>query len=320
MKKILFGLIILCVIFSSCKKEHKNAMEPDTSLHEVTFNVGFSAITTGFETRALKVNSTTADTSITNNIDVIYYMVFDSNGNGLHTITQLKTDTGFGHYVDKLRTGSYTVVISAGKTGLLFSPNVNNTLSNTFLYYHSPDIFSQTFVYAFNEDAYYKKIALTVSGSNSSQSVALDRITSKLTLNIEDAIPLSATYGLLTISGAANEYFVGTGTTTIVTSLDYTNIVTVSHHFTAAEINTTNFKFSTAYLYNGGPLSVSVLCGTTPPNMIIFGEKNISNVTGAVNTPTYLTGTLFGGSSSGTGVGFTPSLDPVWNAPVVTHF
>jgi len=198
---------------------------------------------------------------------------------------------------------------------------VNNTLSNTFLYYHHPDIFDSDFVYAFDDDAYCKKVALTVTGSNSSQSVALDRITSKLTLNIEDAIPPNTSYGELTVNGAANEYLVGTGTTTIVTSLDYTNIITELHYFTAAEINTTNFKFSTVYLYNGGPLSVNVKCvATAAANSVVFGEKNILNITGAVNTPTYLTGTLFGGSSTGAGVGFTPSLDPVWNAPVVTHF
>ncbi|MBS1526353.1 MAG: FimB/Mfa2 family fimbrial subunit [Bacteroidetes bacterium] len=339
MKKILFEIILACFLLTACKKQHNKDDNPIvTSLQKVTFNVGFSSRLTNFATNGLSINSTKPDTSLTNYIDVLYYCVFDSLGKGLHEFVQQKTDSTFGRYTDNLHPGKYTIVIVGGQAGIIVSPvSVGTDINSVWITHYSqpsPKLY-------FNVDAFYKKVPITVSATSSAQNVNLDRIVSKMVVNINDPIPAGAKYLALVISNAANKFNVGTGTVGLDSDgpppaqmQEYT--------LTTANAGTQNFQLSTLFLYNGAS-SVEVFCSTSKPTNfkggnpfsnllyrdnpassnydaysgVVYGDKTIPNVTGAANKITLLSGDLFGGTGDG---GVKVSADTNWNAPITKGF
>lgn len=312
------------MVVLSCKKDHSKDTVPTQSLHKIAFTVGFSQQTVNFGASSLRgrainlhANSRAVDTALTNHVNTIYYAVYDSLGNNVHIIKQLSTDANFGSYTDNLHSGKYTVVIGAGGTGLALGMDTQNTtvttskLSTDILWYGLNTVSD-----AFLKDAFYKKLSLTVTNADASQSVTLDRITSKLTINIEDALPANAGYITATFMDApAFKYFVGSAT-----PFDAGSNISIKDTIQTAALGTTNNKLSTILLFPTAPISIDLACTTSGASQTIIAEKIIPNITCQPNTQTLLTGKLFGGAGSPATGGFSLTIDTSWNTPVTTPF
>jgi len=296
MKKITFSLLSICVILYSCKKDHKIA--PSVSaLQKVTFTVGFSQSTGGIainsvNNKSLKTNSA-PDTALTNHIDGLYYMIFDSVGNLVQNISQSKTDTAFGHYTENLHIGKYTIAI-AGGSGMTINPGTLN---------------KQTIYGGFAFDTFFERLQITVGITPVNQAFSLHRLTSKLIININDAIPANATYAKVGLYGVGNSYAVGTDviSTTTITSYLYSNIP-------GAAVGTTNYQISGIFLY-AAPFSADIAVADNSNLTTVYGEKVVSNITGAPNKITKLSGNLFGGTGGG-----QVGADTTWKAPILQTF
>ena len=312
MKKIFFILIMACIFCCSCKKEGSKGSQPKTQLQPITFKVGFSEHLANFQNAHLIVNSTSTDTALTNYINVMYYMVFDSIGNSVHNITQLSTDPNFGSYTDNLHPGKYTVAIAAGKTGLGIVAGAS--LSKQYIAY------SNNVTNHFTQDAFFQKISLTVSNTPSSQNISLNRITSKLIVNINDAIPNGASRLLLSINGDVDAFFVGSaspGYSPNGSGLDNPLIRLV---LPPADAGKTNYQLSTLFLGNSNSsLNVNIECDGTGQQgqLMVYSIKPVSSVAFQPNKITILSGNLFGGSGSGN---VQVSADTTWSNHVTIGF
>jgi hypothetical protein len=313
MKKILYGILIIGVAMTSCKKENSRKSGPEP-LQKIVFNVGFSKTVTGFQLSHLKTNSTTPDTSLTNYIDVLYYMVFDAGGNDVHNITQLSTDTAFGHYIDNLQAGSYTVVVAGGKAGFSI---FNGSLSTAYLYYDSGGTQNPQHVPGFfTQDAFVSKTAVTVAATASNHAFALDRIVSKIVVNINDQVPASTTQIQANINFAANIYKIGDGSTATGTNGTFNPFI--GGNVAANAIGTTNYQMS-GLILNNSSHAIDVEIIATGTGGTILADKSLSNVSFQPNKETLLSGNLFGGSG-GTANGFRVVTDTTWNTPVARGF
>ena len=315
MKKILFTLLAIGVIIISCKKDHskENTPKPPVgALQKVTFKAAFSISTGYVQVHSLSTNSlgtsSTPDTALTNHIKELYYMVFDSAGNNLHNIQQLSTDTAFGHYVDNLHPGKYTIAIAGGtgftvQGGKLTAPT--GAVTPAYCY-------SNPFA-----EFFFGKTVITVNSSSLSQSVNLDRKTSKLVVNIKDALPTQPASLGITLSGAGTKYYIGYDS--IGAPLNAPNSAALSYSIPASARGTTNYQIAATFFYDG-PFTVDLSCTSTSSNFIIYGEKVISGVAGGRNKITTLTGNLFGGSGTSQTGGFQATLDTTWTTPVNVSF
>jgi hypothetical protein len=313
MKKILLGILIIGVVITSCKKDNSKKDDPKP-LQKVVFNVGFSKAVTDFQLSRLRTNSTTPDTSLTNYIDILYYMVFDASGNSVHNISQLSTDTAFGHYIDNLQAGSYTVVVAGGKAGLSI---FNGSLSSAYLYYDSGGTQNPQHVPGFfTQDAFVSKTTVTVGATALSHAFALNRIVSKIVVNINDKIPASATEIQANINFAANVYKVGDGSTTTGTNGIFNPFV--GGNVPANAIGTTNYQLN-GLILNNSSHAIDVEIIATGTGGTILADKPLNNVTFQPNKETLLSGNLFGGSGN-TSNGFQVATDTTWNTPVTRAF
>ncbi|MDB5137936.1 MAG: hypothetical protein JWP37_4539 [Mucilaginibacter sp.] len=306
--------------FLSCKKDHSKDNNPVSKLQKVAFKMGFAKSTGSFQTNSLIINSTTADTSLTNHIDVLYYMVFDSVGNNVHNITQLASDTAFGHYTDNLHSGKYTVAIAGGKTGLMIS---SGSLTQQYLFYGViyPTVSGSYLPGPFDQDAFFYRSAITVGNTSSSQNISLSRIVSKLIVNINDAIPTNTKQAQLTLSYYANKYFVGDGSTgTYHKPSDASTTYAYTYDITSTDWGKTNYQLSTLFLYNNSPMTVDLWFADNSSPGRIEGEKTISNITGQANKVSKLSGNLFGGAGVTSIGGFKVTVDSLWNTPVIRTF
>jgi len=329
MKKFLFGLMLVCIVMASCKKEHSKDPGTNKTTHKVVLNVGFSRSTVIFESNSLKINSlkeNAADTALTNYVEVLYYVVYDSNGNIVHTIKQLSTDSNFGSYTDNLAAGTYSLIVAAGGQSLILSSD-----SYGDAYSLSTDVLSYGFNdpvggglqpwHGFSGDTFYKKITLTVTNADVSQGISLDRITSKLVVNIEDALPANAK--TIYVECSPSYYFhIGSGTAS-PTSVDGAGLrIQAIGTVSAAQIGTTNYKVALFFL-TSAPFSARVYCSSLPPPTDgnvknIIADRTVPAVTGQPNKVTLLSGSLFGGATTHSTGGFTVSFDTTWNATPIT--
>ncbi|HTD98290.1 MAG TPA: hypothetical protein VK668_03355 [Mucilaginibacter sp.] len=315
MKKSLLGLISICILILSCKKEHSGGTPPDQTTHNVGFQVTFSQRTVQFQTSGLhngnlKVNSL-ATTALTDMVDVIYYSVYDASGNNVHLITQLSSASGFGSYVDNLHAGTYTVVIAAGKSGMILgrAPEATSSKLGTDIIYYGTG--------GFNRDAFYSKFSLTVTNSNTTNNVTLDRITSELTVVISDQIPLGVkTMGVVYGAGTTSRFSIGTGTPVTGGSAPPPLIDTLA----LSDIGTKNHQFSGLFLAATPTVRVQIFAKNGPDNLLepgphysnLVAAKTLQDVTSQANAQTILTGYLFGGNGTGSSGGFTATIDTTW--------
>jgi len=295
--------MVIAAIVTSCKKEHTRPTQGD--LQKVTFTAGFS-VSTGYiqSTRGITTNSlginNTPDTALTNHISELYYMLFDSTGHNVHYITQLSTDTAFGHYIDNLRPGKYTIAIG-GSVETNFGASAA-PLTDAFYNNGAAD----------GSEFFFGQTTFTVGSSPVSASVMLNRKSSKLIITIKDALPTDQAAKInLTLSNVGSVFLVG--------SEVFTSGQTMSLSYPVGNAaGTTNYQIVVPYYYVSS-FNLNITCEDLNPQTTIYGQKTIT-VSGGINQITSLSGNLFGGQGTSQSGGFQTTLDTTWTTPVVVPF
>lgn len=307
MKKVILYCVTLTLFVVSCKKEHKTPTPtPDTKKYQVAFNVSTPANATSHSVNNPHVNSIVANAvGDLSAIDNLYYAAYDSDGNLVSNIYQTSDFANFGQISDSLPSGTYTIVIVGGKTGINFSYGGNATKLNTAVIAGygttSPPL-------PWN-DTFFKKFSVTVSGSSISQDVTLSRIVGQLTVDIQDALPANASKLIVSISKEYTNYtFAGATPSHLITGA-YVQTITLP----ASALGTTDYEMSTIMINTITPFDVQISC--VDANNTFLGQVTVTGVTLSPNTQTILSGKLFG-----TDNGFSFSLNEGWNPTITVHY
>jgi len=331
MKNIFTGLILFCIVLTSCKKDNKSGGTTNNkTLYKVTFGIsGFSKQNIGFQTNSIKSKKTDALTTDsypdTVMVPEIYYRVYDSAGNFIHEIDQKSTDTGFGTINDQLGPGTYTAVfigaenqpesVEGDKSLSIVSPG--NKLSTDYMYYFVQLGASGDYSNLFSE-TFFKKISFTVTTGAVGQNISMNRIVGQLIVNIQDAIPANATSIVLKINATSNTFDLGTALPekpTTVISPTYTTLTSTNANlYTPIVAGATNYKMYNYILNTIAPFTVTITCNG---DQGIIAQKVISNVSCTANHQTILTGNLFGGA--GTGSTVKVGVDTTWGATTLNY-
>lgn len=311
MRKLFLYITILPVLFISCKKDQKSPDATRQKKYAVKFNItGFtqqivSSVNNKLRMNSLQSLSNSLDTTI---IGVLYYIVYDSNGNLVTQITQTSGQTNFGNISDELPAGTYQVNFGGGKTGLLVNPWLDGGLEG-YRNFHYPNQLPN--IPPWSDDFFFKQINLTISSGNVSQNVSLERVTAKLTINIQDALPSNADH--ITISVNKEYYDFPFGISNLA---QYGGLGSISPTFVipSSAIGTTNYKMSMLMMNTVTPFTVTIDCYDSAYNLI--GEAIVNNVSLQPDTQTILSGKLFG-SNTGINAGLNASWDPT---PITVSF
>lgn len=185
MKSIYF-LAVLLLFFGCAKEETPKIAAQTAKRYAVKFKLsGFSQETAPYEKQA----SISAD-AVDEYAEVIYYLVYDSHGNFIHSLMQEIEDPNFGTITDSLSQGSYTIAVVATQKNYLFNSSIQpsfedfrGSLSNAQIRLGG---ISSTFT---PQDLFFTKVNLTIDTENVIQSLTLDRIAGKLEIDILDHVP-----------------------------------------------------------------------------------------------------------------------------------
>ena len=300
----MFMAIAVC---SSCKKDQKKGSVPPAETHKVNFNVSdftetlVDHSTNKTHTDGLKTNATQPLSSF---IDEIYYFVFDKNGKFVHYFEQLSSASNFGSVSDELPAGTYTVVFAAGKSGLLIANDYSSQFTQTnIVNFRLAGYGSLPWL-----DTFFDKFQITVTKSDITQSITLDRIVSQLTVNVLDAIPANAYRIQVTAISYKNYYFSKGLVSGESAEFNQTFIIP------AAAKGTTNYKVSLMTLNTETPSIVIIKCFDS--SGAIMASASVNNVVVHANTQTILTGNLFNGVDNKFGI----TVNAKWDAPIFVSF
>jgi len=261
MKNLYFlaGLLFVIASLISCKKDHKPTT---TNINNNTFykvNFDLSGATSNTAANAansrLKLSGIYEDT-----VRHLYYKVYNSSKKVVSEITQSSNFTSYGHIRDSLQAGNYTVAMGMGQ---LFMSDTDLLITG---------------------DVFFKKFPLTVSNSPVSSTVVLPRIVARLDVNIEDAVPASATNIAVTINDFKWSYSIWDETP------KGSRVETFNFPLTTADVGIKNKKLSIININTVSPFSVTIKA--TGPNNY-SATKTVSNIICTPNTKTTLTGKLF---------------------------
>ncbi|WP_413666594.1 hypothetical protein ACEN9X_18885 [Mucilaginibacter sp. Mucisp86] len=272
----------------SCKKDHKSPTQTDDKLYTLNFSTKPKLTTMQSK---LAVNST--DTALTKNVKYLTYLLYDSQGNLKKQVNQDSASANFGTFTTQVPNGTFYAYFLGNST--IYGASVR--LSDNIIYRDS------------RLDMFYKADTVVVNGSNVNGNVTMNRISSLLELNIEDAIPN-------VISGISITDFVPAGVlllkdttyATINSSPDYGYLH--SYLFTNAQKGTHNVKIRMAVF-------VPQVLHTITLNIIENGRYightiTIKNVRFMANAKTILSGTVFDKAINNQG-DFHISIEPGWD-------
>ncbi len=305
MKKAILYSMVMSLIFFSCKKDHSPIQNPTEKTYSVKFNVsGFTEqivnSTGGKQTNSLQTNSVSIPTA--GYLTILYYYVFDNNGNFLHKITQDSTTTNFGSISDDLPSGTYTVVIAAGKAGFSSPSNVQAAISAHLITYSPNTAAPKAW-----QDTFYGTFPLTVSGGSVSQAVTLSRIVGELEININDAIPANVASISVSLDQEDLQYNFATN------KAAYPATVVKTITIPASEIGKTNFQGYTIVANTLTPFTVTITSYDASKHVV--SAAIVDGVSCQVNTRTILSGSLFGSNNS-----FNVTLNTGWGTPIQIPF
>ena len=312
MKRILLILAAIVLFLSSCKKEHSATSIPSGKKYKVAFNVSnFSAYRANFElgrhSLALRQHNLATPVSVESYLDVLYYLVFDGNGNYIKSISQDSTMCDqFGIVNDSLAAGNYYIAIAAGKTGMGNYPGSTRIDS-----YYS---YNKSFAW---QDAFFAGFNITVGSSPINQDVTLHRSVSKFELYVQDSIPHSAKTIALSLEPEFWNLSYNTGTLPVSTtgggkdSVIYVIPESAKGHtgFTLDRIVSDTYGYYPTYAV--------ITCRDASNNIIV--QKIIGGLFFTVNERTVLSGKLFG-NSPGAGQTFTVKVDTAWGGSTHISF
>jgi hypothetical protein len=293
MKKIILPILLMPFLFYSCKKESKQVTPINTSKkYQVQFGVsGFQQIILNTTKARHQENSIKNVFGATGNELTLDYLVYDSNGNLVHTITQ-PADSGKTTTVkDSLPAGTYTFCFAIGGAARLILPRYKEiTYPDPSTGETGPDW----------RDTFVKQLTLTVGSGNVNQNVTLDRLVAELEADITGPIPANATKFTIKVD---KEYIYGKFSGQPDTTRGPSGIKSRYVFFPMTQTTT---KFSLILLNTASPVNVELTAYDASGS--ILAKATVNNVTCAVNTRTILTGALFGSQTST----FTVSLNNQW--------
>ncbi len=291
MKKAVFLLGMMTIIFFSCKKEHSTSTPPGKK-YRVTFNV--ANFTSRQSNLAVKHGaSSLADTvNASAGIGILYYAVY-TGGIGVHgrILKQDSSMADFGTVIDSLPAGQYQVVFVGGKNGLI-ETYTGRTAADNFSYPGNKW-----------QDTFWDEFVITIGSGNISQNVTLKRVVGKLELDITDNIPANADSLVITVDPEATN-FVNDGGMPSPPG----GTVTYSEKIPAGAIGHSNFTMDRIIGNTAVTATVTITCKDSGNQTI--ATATASNVTIQANTKTILSGNLF--STSPASQHFTIKADTAW--------
>ena len=305
MKKSLPLLFLVLICFFGCKKDHSSIIKSSEKRYKVSLNVSnFEQQRAEFSLKhqIQSVKHTTSDTvGVSTYLDVLYYYVFDQGGHIVNEIAQDSTMANFGLISDSLQTGTYNVILAAGKSGLGATPGVPGlNISRAYISYGGIDW----------EDTFFEKFTLEVGTGNLDRDVTLHRIVSKLELNILDAIPDSVSTINMDVWAEFPKYvfdFPNPGGTP-----DTLHICT---RVSTSALGKPGFTFD-KIVGNQLALFNITITARDACNHII-AEAHVNNVQSDPNKKTVLSGKLFNNPPASSPQSFTVKIDTAWGA--TTH-
>lgn len=309
MNRTLLFLSAVALFFVSCKKEYSASTAPSGKKYAVALNVSnfsayrasFSSPTHGLSVRHRSATLAVGDTvGVSTYFDVLYYYVFDSSGHLVHRVMQDSTMCDrFGLITDSLQSGTYTIVMAAGKSGL--QGISGGTFAQSNITYGGIDW----------QDTFFKEFSISVSGSDINQTVLLSRIVTKLELNLLDAIPSNANTIVLGVYPEFPQYQFDNPNPAGAPDTLFTTI-----NIPAAAKGKTGFTYDKILGNQLALFSVSVVCKDVSGHVI--GSAHASNVQCNANEKTILSGDLF--SAPATGQSFTVKIDTAWGGSSTISF
>lgn len=310
------SLLSLAVV--SCKKdsqpdkgeEAKPKYAVQFDFNEFTFTEG------GFGDRIIvDGDSPLAKDTLKKYANYLIYFVWDVDGNQVRKIRQNSSNPDFGLIKDSLPMGRYTVAVVATKDSV--------SLLSDYTYIEKV-LFTLP-----GTDAFYKRSIFNVDG-NVQETISLDRIMAKLSINIKDKMPYSADNMTILPQAYPGEPNIPMGHVGHYNVLDLKNgtygstarydyiYSAYTHPIPEAIRNTTNTWFD-YYILALKPEKIKVSFTVKDNNDNILGNKTVLDVGIEPNKRTILYGNLFDDLEADTsGVGVI--LDPVWGDSTKVDF
>ncbi|MEO6631643.1 MAG: FimB/Mfa2 family fimbrial subunit [Mucilaginibacter sp.] len=298
-RSLLYSIVVVLFLFS-CKKEHsKPKTNPDGKAYPINLNLsGFGETVTNAVNGTVRTNGLqTHSGTITDYLKILYYYVCDTNGKIVHFITQDSTSANFGQISDNLPSGTYTVIILAGQTGLsthTIDIVGNEQLDDNYISYNGQW-----------KDTFFNKFQLVVSGAPINQNITASRLVGQLEVNITDAIPATAEKMEITITPEDYDFKFGPA----LPSNPKPVVITTT--IPAAAKGTTNYKVNNIVLNTTSSFTVKIVC--YGPSLSTLGTALVTNVQCEKNRRTILSGKLFGSQND-----FNVTLNTTWDPTVIT--
>lgn len=300
---------MFCLAVVSCKKDNQpDKGEESKSKYAVQFNFNEFTISEGdFGGRKIEGNPQAAKDTLKKYAGYLYYLVYDVNGQLIRKILQNASNPEFGLIKDSLPQGRYTAAVLATKDSV--------TIQSLFLNQEGV-LFDLP-----GTDAFYKRSIFNVDGEVK-ETINLNRIMAKLSINIKDKMPYSADNLTVLPQAYPGEPDIPMGQIGTYNGLDLqygTYFLTARYQYiyTAytqpipeALRNTTNNWFD-YYILAVKPEKIKVSFSVKDNNSNVLGAKTVLDVAIEPNKRTILYGNLFDdlvADTSGVGV----ILDPVW--------
>ena len=301
MKKILLLFAIAGMFLFACKKEHSSTTSPLGKKYKVSFNVtNFAQQHTGFSLGHHPAVNALGDTVSVKALNLLYFYVFDSNGNRVTRVIQDSTMADMGMVADSLPAGTYNVVAIAGQKGLI-TGNDDSLAPTAFFGYGG-----------FNwQDTFFGRLSLTVSDQNISKDITLGRTIAKLDVKLLDAIPNSA--NTLSLSIIPEYSDIALGSTPGSPHPTNTGTVDSGKHAITIPVSakgTTNFAFGMFVSNTSKLMEAHIVCRDASNHII--ASAVVENVHCTVNQKTILSGNLFGGVPGSSPQSFTVKVDTAW--------
>jgi len=274
----------------SCKKDHKSPTQTDDKLY--TLNFSMKPKLTTMQSK-LAVNST--DTALTKNVKYLTYLLYDSQGNLKKQVSQDSTSANFGTFTTQVPNGTYYAYFLGNSVvngaSVRLSANINFRDSRL--------------------DMFYKADTVIVNGSNVNGSVAMNRISSLLELNIEDAIP-NVIANIRIVDSIPTGGILIKDTTYAINSSYPKYGILHGHAFTYAEKGTHNVKIRMAVFVPQVLHTIRLDIGAVGIPGFIGNPIIIKNVRFMANAKTVLSGTVFDKAINNQG-NFHISIEPGWD-------
>jgi len=301
MKKTLFILAAMLLIFFSCKKNGTSPAGKGVKKYKVTLNVtNFKSSMRNFALRHNANNLASADTisNLNTYLDLLNFSIVD-NFNDFTNFVQDSTNAQMGMFVDSLPPGKYTIIAAGGKKGLVY----NGSRTGNFSYGGQPW-----------QDTFYGNFTITVGNGDLTQDVTLRRVVAKLEVTILDNIPANADSIIVSTPSEANAMDIASGIYMFSGHINARFPVAIP----ASAKGKPNFTIERIIGNCAEQIPVIITC--KGPGNTIIATTTVNNVNTTQNRRTILSGNLFGSVPVQGSQTFTVKVDTTWGGSSTESF